>query len=26
MSGAWVPIWKGTRPYQQNTFQFSLHT
>ena len=20
-----VPIWKGTRPYQQNTFQFSLH-
>ncbi len=21
-----VPIWKGTRPYQQNTFQFSLHT
>ena len=21
-----VPIWKGNRPYQQNTFQFSLHT
>ena len=21
-----VPIWKGTRPYQFNTFQFSLHT
>lgn len=21
-----VPIWKGTRPYQQNSFQFSLHT
>ena len=21
-----VPIWKGTLPYQQNTFQFSLHT
>jgi hypothetical protein len=21
-----VPIWKGTRPYQQNCFQFSLHT
>ena len=21
-----VPIWKGTRPYQQNTFQFSLHS
>lgn len=21
-----VPIWKGTRPYQQNPFQFSLHT
>lgn len=21
-----VPIWKGTRPYQQVTFQFSLHT
>lgn len=21
-----VPIWKATRPYQQNTFQFSLHT
>lgn len=21
-----VPIWKGMRPYQQNTFQFSLHT
>ena len=21
-----VPIWKGTRPYQQHTFQFSLHT
>jgi len=21
-----VPIWRGTRPYQQNTFQFSLHT
>ena len=21
-----VPIWKGTRPYQQNTFQYSLHT
>ena len=21
-----VPIWKGTRPYQQNVFQFSLHT
>ena len=21
-----VPIWKGTHPYQQNTFQFSLHT
>jgi hypothetical protein len=21
-----VPIWPGTRPYQQNTFQFSLHT
>jgi hypothetical protein len=21
-----VPIWKGTRPYQQITFQFSLHT
>ena len=21
-----VPIWKGTRPYQLNTFQFSLHT
>jgi len=21
-----VPIWQGTRPYQQNTFQFSLHT
>ena len=21
-----MPIWKGTRPYQQNTFQFSLHT
>lgn len=21
-----VPVWKGTRPYQQNTFQFSLHT
>jgi len=21
-----LPIWKGTRPYQQNTFQFSLHT
>ena len=20
-----VPIWKGTRPYQQNCFQFSLH-
>lgn len=20
-----VPIWKGTRPYQQNSFQFSLH-
>lgn len=20
-----VPIWKGTRPYQQNPFQFSLH-
>ena len=20
-----VPIWKGTRPYQQMTFQFSLH-
>jgi hypothetical protein len=21
-----VPIWKGTRPYQQSVFQFSLHT
>lgn len=21
-----VPIWAGTRPYRQNTFQFSLHT
>jgi hypothetical protein len=21
-----IPIWKGTRPYQQITFQFSLHT
>lgn len=21
-----VPIWKGTRPFQFNTFQFSLHT
>ena len=21
-----VPIWKDTRPYQQNVFQFSLHT
>jgi hypothetical protein len=21
-----APIWKGTRPYQQITFQFSLHT
>jgi hypothetical protein len=21
-----VPIWQGTHPYQQNTFQFSLHT
>ena len=21
-----VPIWSGTRPYQQNVFQFSLHT
>lgn len=21
-----VPIWKGTRPYQQMTYQFSLHT
>ena len=21
-----VPIWKGTRPYQQITYQFSLHT
>lgn len=21
-----VPIWQGTRPYQQSTFQFSLHT
>lgn len=21
-----VPIWKGTRPYQHNVFQFSLHT
>ncbi len=21
-----MPIWKGTRPYQQITFQFSLHT
>lgn len=21
-----VPIWAGTRPYQQNCFQFSLHT
>ena len=21
-----VPIWRGTRPYQQSTFQFSLHT
>ena len=21
-----VPIWQGTRPYQQNIFQFSLHT
>lgn len=21
-----VPIWQGTRPYQQNPFQFSLHT
>jgi hypothetical protein len=21
-----VPVWKGTRPYQQNVFQFSLHT
>jgi hypothetical protein len=21
-----VPIWEGTRPYQQITFQFSLHT
>lgn len=21
-----VPIWPGTRPYRQNTFQFSLHT
>ena len=21
-----IPIWKGTRPYQQNTFQFSLHS
>ena len=21
-----VPIWKGTRPYAQNAFQFSLHT
>ena len=21
-----IPIWKGTRPYQQNVFQFSLHT
>jgi len=21
-----VPIWKGTRPYQQITFQYSLHT
>ena len=21
-----VPIWEGTRPYQQNVFQFSLHT
>lgn len=21
-----VPIWKGTRPYQQVTYQFSLHT
>ena len=20
-----VPIWKGTRPYQQIPFQFSLH-
>lgn len=20
-----IPMWKGTRPYQQNTFQFSLH-
>ena len=20
-----VPIWKGTRPFQQNSFQFSLH-
>jgi hypothetical protein len=20
-----VPIWKGTRPYQQLTFQFSVH-
>ncbi len=21
-----VPIWRGTRPYQLNTYQFSLHT
>lgn len=21
-----IPIWRGTRPYQQITFQFSLHT
>ena len=21
-----IPIWKGTRPYQQMTYQFSLHT
>lgn len=21
-----IPVWKGTRPYQQITFQFSLHT
>ena len=21
-----VPIWRGTRPYQQNVFQFSLHS
>ena len=21
-----VPVWKGTRPYQQNAFQFSMHS